>query len=522
MAGQTGRSLQLSAQGIQKANTALLKFGSKADLAAQLQRSRTTITKFFKGEPVQQKQFRAICKRLKLILEEVADLPKTVESEPVEQNQGNGSDIDELVGEVRSRCWGKTVILLDGLDEVPSQSRRDVQDHIYKFPQQQQYYKNRFILTCRTQTTEYISDKFEFVEVAEFTPKQVEEFAKNWFKSFAETPEQGAELTEKFLNKLRLPENQPTAELAVTPILLSLTCWVFTDLKDLPAKRSDLYEQGINLLLQDWDEKRGVRRTVGSERYRNFSVSEKKTLLSYLAARKFEQEKYVLFEESEIQRYIAEYLDISIEESQEVLKAIEAHHGLLIERAQGIWSFSHLTFQEYFAAKWFCDRFDWEGLVSHIQEKHWREVFLLTAEMMPNLSPLIQLMKNTTDDLLAKNKTIQQFLTWVMRKTYNANTPYKLAAIRAFYIRHDRYVSDSLTLKIDQNLTKDYYFALELCDDIESDLGHNLDDYITLKDIIIAEDIRRSIKWAIARSIIFYPAIRCTLNKLRIFPFYLN
>lgn len=138
---------------------------------------------------------------------------------------------------------GKVVILLDGLDEVPNHSRRDVQDHIYNFSQQQQYYKNRFILTCRTQTTEYISDKFQCVEVADFNPEQVEIFAQNWFTSFAETPEQAARLTVNFLNKLRLPENQPTAELAVTPILLSLTCWVFNDLKDLPAKRSDLYSQ---------------------------------------------------------------------------------------------------------------------------------------------------------------------------------------------------------------------------------------------------------------------------------------
>jgi predicted NACHT family NTPase len=205
-----------------------------------------------------------------------------------------------------------------------------------------------------------------------------------------------------------------------------------------------------------------------------------------------------------------------------VLNAVEAQHGLVIERAQGFWSFSHLTFQEYFTAKLFCEHGNWQDLVSYIQEKHWREVFLLTTEMGANASPLIQLMKNRTDEMLAASRTLQQFLTWVMREVHNANTPYKPGGIRAFYISYEKEFSDSLTLKLDHNLTTDYYSALELCDDIESDLGYNLDDYITIKDTLIAEDIRRSIKWAIARSIIFNTAIRCTLQELYKSPFHPN
>ncbi len=244
---------------------------------------------------------------------------------------------------------GKVLILLDGLDEVHGQSRREIQDHIYEFSQQ--YYKNRFILTCRTQTTQYSLPRFDYVEVADFNSEQVQIFARNWFAALTETPEQGAELTAQFLEKLRLPENKPTAELAVTPILLSLVCGVFNDLKDLPAKRSVLYEQGINLLLEKWDEKRGVRRELGSAIYRNLSIGEKKKLLSYLATLKFEKEQNVLFEQGELQGYIAEYLGISTEDSEAVLDAVEAQHGLLIERAKGIYSFSHRTFQEYFAAQ---------------------------------------------------------------------------------------------------------------------------------------------------------------------------
>jgi predicted NACHT family NTPase len=618
MAGQTGRSLRLSAQGIEKANTALLKFGSKADLAAQLQMSRTTINKFFKGEPVEQKKFRAICKKLKLILEEVADLPEVVESEPIEQNQDNSSDIDELVRQVRSRCCdkvqhlyskiqllncqqidvdklyvdvyvldklasesyatipdllqgsdlrdgfdrlglgkrekrspgfevaaqyprlmilgkpgagkttflrhlaiacckdefladhipilielrdinasefnllnhihqefdladeeqtkqilkqGKVLILLDGLDEVPGQSRREVQDHIYKFSQFQHYYKNRFILTCRTQTIEYISDKFKPVEVADFNPEQVEFFALNWFTALAETPEQGATLKAHFMAKLRLPQNKPTAELAVTPILLSLTCWVFDYLKDLPPKRSDLYEQGINLLLEKWDKKRGVRRELGSEAYRKLSVGEKKKLLSYVAARKFEQEQYVLFEQGEIQEYIAKYRGISTEDSEAVLDAIAAQNGLLIERAHGFWSFSHLTFQEYFTAKWFCDRADWDGLVSHITEKHWREVFLLAGGMMRTVDKLLQLMKKVIDRHIASDEELQQFLNWGNRKSCSVQVPYKLAAVRAFYLN-----LPSATV-LDLGSSPDFELECNLMNSLEPTLGSRFSPY---------------------------------------------
>ncbi|MGB5959892.1 MAG: NACHT domain-containing protein [Coleofasciculaceae cyanobacterium] len=328
---------------------------------------------------------------------------------------------------------GKVLILLDGLDEVPGQFRRDIQDHIHEFSQSQQHYKNRFILTCRTQTIDYISDKFEPVEVADFNSEQVELFAKNWFTTLAETPEQGTELTEKFLDKLRLPQNKPTAELAVTPILLSLTCWVFIDLKDLPTKRSDLYEQGINLLLKEWDKNRGVRRQVGNEIYRKLSIKEKKQLLSNLAARKFEQEQYVLFEQSEIEEYIAEYLNISTEDAEAVLEAIEAQHGLLIERAKGIYSFSHLTFQEYFAAEWFCDRSDWDCLAAHVGKKQWREVFLLAVGIVKSADELLWLMKEQIDAIVADDQ-FQQFLRWVKEKADSANVPYNRASVRVFYL----------------------------------------------------------------------------------------
>ncbi len=162
---------------------------------------------------------------------------------------------------------------------------------------------------------------------------------------------------------------------------------------DFPSKRSKLYEQGLDILLRRWDEAKGIQR---DKVYRDLDVEHKKELLSQLAAITFERGDY-FFEQSKIQRCIAEYLrtlpdaktDRAIlqRDSEAVLKSIEAQHGLLVERARGIYSFSHLTFQEYFTARYFVESSGsqaLEKLTNHITEKRWREVFLLTAEMAKN------------------------------------------------------------------------------------------------------------------------------------------
>ncbi|KAB8334554.1 NACHT domain-containing NTPase [Scytonema tolypothrichoides VB-61278] len=352
---------------------------------------------------------------------------------------------------------GKVLILLDGLDEVPSQSRRDVLDHISEFSQQ--YYKNRFILTCRTQTTEYTLQTFDYVEVADFKKKQVESFVQNWFATSVQTSEEGQKLKEDFIEKLC--QNNQIAELAVTPILLSLTCWVFSELKDLPSRRSALYTKGLNLLLQQWDEQRGIYREVGTERYRKLSPQEKQKLLSYVAHRKFEQKQFVLFEENELQRYIAEYLkDISTQDSKQVLEAIEAQHGLFIERAQGIYSFSHLTFQEYLTAQYIIDHQQLENLVAeHLADKRWREVFLLVADLMgESAGDLLLLMQKEAQNYINTPK-LQELLRWADEVTAGSAGDVKPVGKRALALAIAHTNSYANTYGYDYDNTYDYDYA---------------------------------------------------------------
>ena len=112
---------------------------------------------------------------------------------------------------------------------------------------------------------------------------------------------------------------------------------------------------------------------------------------------------------------------------------MEKQHGLLIERAHGFWSFSHLTFQEYFTAKWFCGA-NWQDLAKHVTGKHWREVFLLAAEMR-RTDRLLLLMKQQIDEQFAKYAYLQNVLTLANKKLSKDYECIKPAVVRSFYIK---------------------------------------------------------------------------------------
>jgi predicted NACHT family NTPase len=343
---------------------------------------------------------------------------------------------------------GRALILLDGLDEVPQAHFKKVLKEIRRFAEK--YYQNQLVITCRIAAQSYGFDGFTDVQVADFNSEQIEAFAQKWFVAVANnSEEEGRDEASQFMEKLQLPENKQIRELAVTPILLSLTCLFFQEAADFPSSRTKLYEQGIDILLVGWDEARGIQR---DEIYRNLSVPRKHKLLSQVAAITFEQGEY-FFDQDKIQRLIANYLstlpdsqidlDELREDSTTVLKAIEAQHGLLVERSMGIYSFSHLTFQEYFTAKKIVDSSNSEIIKSLLTEKRWHEVYLLAGEMNWNGDTLL-LLKQQIDAITAKDAELQQVLQWVSQKSCSVQAPYKPVAVRAFYLALVRVLGLSL------------------------------------------------------------------------------
>jgi predicted NACHT family NTPase len=327
---------------------------------------------------------------------------------------------------------GRSIVLLDGLDEVKAQDHDRVLTTIRRTAEK--FDASQFVITCRIAAKEYIFDQFTEVEIADFNDKQIADFAHKWFQ--LTDPIKAAEFPQE------LEDNPGLQNLATNPLLLTLLCLVFEAGGRFPVNRAELYKEGLDVLLKKWDANRNIKREAV---YKQLSLQRKEDLLSQVAYNAFERSDYFFkqrFVEEQIRDYIRNLPNARIEpetlqlDSEEILKSIEAQHGLLVERARGIYSFSHLTFQEYFTARWFKEKADGDfgALISHVTDKQWREVFLLTVGMLQSADKLVLGMKWEIDGLLAQDKNLQDFLGWGEQKSFSIKSHYKIAAVRAYYL----------------------------------------------------------------------------------------
>jgi len=107
---------------------------------------------------------------------------------------------------------------------------------------------------------------------------------------------------------------------------------------------------------------------------------------------------------------------------------------LLVERARNIYSFSHLTFQQYFTAQEIERERQLGVLVQNITDPRWKEVFYLTSEMLRRSDDFLRMMKSQIDGMFAVDEKLQSFLEWINAKTNSVQCNYKTVAIRAFYM----------------------------------------------------------------------------------------
>ena len=326
---------------------------------------------------------------------------------------------------------GRGFLLLDGVNEVGEKMSQQVLEEIQSFSDR--FPLNRFVVSCRTAVQAGTFPQFATVEVADFNDQQIMSFATRWFAA-----KQLANQTSRFLQELE--RYARIKELATNPQLLTLLCQQFEGQMSLPDNHLELYQEGLHVLL---GEQNDAHRTEQQPVDRKLSLKGEENLLSQLAFTTFTAGNY-LFNQKDAEGLIQDYLqnlpdnqtdsEALRPESETILKFIESEHGLLVKRAQGIYSFSHVAFHEYFTARYLENRVDlYPSLLSHLTDIRWRGIFLSVVGMLEAADPLVMAMKAQTDQLLAEDEKLQQFLTWVSQKSQSVNDSYRLTALRFFY-----------------------------------------------------------------------------------------
>jgi predicted NACHT family NTPase len=351
----------------------------------------------------------------------------------------------QLIADAITR--GQALLLLDGLDEVRSDDRPLVFQALRQFIAQ--FHANRFVITCRLAAQDYVFEQFTEVEIADFDSAQIISFAAKWFST------QDAILQLRFIHALH--ENPAILELAASPLLLTLLCLVFEDSAAFPKNRTLLYKEALRILFRTWDVSRDIERDSSSA---TLSLADKEDLLSQIALLTFERREYFLLQKElehwmsqwiakRQQRFPSTHLELSAEG---ILKSMESHHGLLVERAKGVYSFPYFIFHEYFAARGIVAEARSSSLetvlhrlLDQIIDPDWYEVFLLTVDLLDERNSLPQLLAQIMDRIV-QTANVPDFAQWLTQKikAVSPSSRRDESMIRALYV--DLELSQTLNL----------------------------------------------------------------------------
>jgi predicted NACHT family NTPase len=324
---------------------------------------------------------------------------------------------------------GKLLILLDGLDEVPSANVNSVIDAIQDFVDR--YDKNRYIASCRTAAYRYNFKRFSDVILSEFDDGQIQQFINNWFRSEEDKQAGTAALCWELLKR---DENKAAKELAHSPILLTFLCLTYDKSQTFANNRSGLYKKALRILLEEWAaEKRIMRQAI----YEGLSVELEEVLLSEIACEGFEADR-LFIPQSQLVERIKKFLSSNLNapkqlSGEQVLDAIAIQQGILVERVEDVYSFSHLTLQEYLIARYIYAN----DLISQIVENYltddrWREVFLLTSGLMVDRgSDVLLLEMHKVAKQYARHPKVKELLQWADQVIASSSGILKPAAKRA-------------------------------------------------------------------------------------------
>jgi len=323
---------------------------------------------------------------------------------------GNGQSLEDfLITNVRGRDHydkslsdlintslrdGHCIVFLDGLDEVVDPSQRAmISGSINSLMHYLGQPGNRFVVTSRVAgyRTSPLDGSIPHYRVRDMNIEQIKRFLDQWcnaverFQTPALMPETQRANAQKEIDSIStaVEINPGVRRLAANPLLLRTLAQIHKKSTRIPQRRIELYRVAADALIRDWNLTRGIpEKALAREADAN-------RLLAELAAWMHENRPAGLATEGDIKQRLCEAIaplrgkepdhpDVETE-AVDFLNKIRQHTGLFVERAPKRYGFMHLTFEEYFAARWLVakPRDASKRIRNKLHRPRWEEPILL-------------------------------------------------------------------------------------------------------------------------------------------------
>lgn len=276
---------------------------------------------------------------------------------------------------------GSALVLLDGLDEVPTADERLVMRKLIERAATT-YDGCRFVVTTRPAA--YVEDVvlagFEQARIAPLEQDAIETFLDRWCDALWPDSESEAK---RHLDELLVPlQKRPEIRrMARNPVMLTALAVVQWHEKQLPEQRSDLYESII------W--------WLAKARVRGEGRPKPEQCIALLQNLALAMQDHTKGRQTQVTRHqganaIKSFFreipeDDRTAAAEEFLSREEIDSGIIIGRGEHDIRFWHLTFQEYLAARGLAARPPQAEVLlksDKLHEPEWREVVLLLAGVL--------------------------------------------------------------------------------------------------------------------------------------------
>ncbi|MEO1521613.1 MAG: NACHT domain-containing protein [Cyanobacteria bacterium J06633_2] len=298
---------------------------------------------------------------------------------------------------------GQVIILLDGLDEVADEAKRqEVAQVIESFLER--YKSNPAVITSRPSGYQWYfrTDVFPHYELQPFDDQKITSFINKWYDSRtldSLDANEGKQSLQKAID-----DTDRIKQLARNPLLLTIITLIHRYEAVLPKQRHELYERAVKTLLVNWDKGKGLTGEQTPWTLQYLKQDDLLPLMRQLAYWIHSQgdentqttgaDGGTLVQRDELKRQISRMmrsrkkdLDLAYaqEDAERLIAFIRGRTGLLNEQGRNLYAFVHKTFQEYLAAEEIYFQHELEDDVSiiinhiteHLHDSHWREVILL-------------------------------------------------------------------------------------------------------------------------------------------------